>query len=106
MSENKESGESIALGCLLFVLCVPFGIALQGFVLKMLWGWFIVPLGAPSISWAHAWDLAIIVSMTAKTAMPPDKDKFILERGGIAIIVAVVSPLFALFAGYLASLLM
>ena len=39
---------------LLLVTCVPLSIALilyQGFVMSVIWGWFLVPLGLPSVSW-------------------------------------------------------
>jgi hypothetical protein len=33
------------------------------FSLQILWGWFVVPLGAPPIGYAHAWGLSILASL-------------------------------------------
>lgn len=45
-----------------FPLAIICG-AYAAFVLALLWGWFIVPLGVPAISMFHAWGLTVIVNM-------------------------------------------
>lgn len=45
-----------------FLLFMLVSLALEGTVLYYLWGWFVVPLGAPSISFWHALGLGLVVS--------------------------------------------
>lgn len=48
-----------------FVLFVGLAAAWEGFALSVLWGWFIVPLGAPKITVPLAIGLALVVGMLA-----------------------------------------
>jgi hypothetical protein len=45
----------------------------QGYVLSVLWGWFLVPLGAPSINIPTAIGIALVVSMLT-TEVRPEED--------------------------------
>lgn len=38
----------------------------RGFVIKMLWGWFLVPLGVPAISISVACGLLILVALATQ----------------------------------------
>lgn len=58
MSEKKPIG-----GSLLVLLAVAFNICSEAHVLRVLWGWFVVPLGAPVISGAHAYGIAVLLMM-------------------------------------------
>lgn len=40
------------------------------FTISTLWGWFIVPLGAPVIGWAQAYGLALIAAFIAARNLP------------------------------------
>lgn len=45
------------------MLVVTPGLILWSFTLKNLWGWFVVPLGAPAINAWHAYGLMLIGSV-------------------------------------------
>lgn len=49
----------IAIGAVLVIL---LNLMLTMFTISTLWGWFIVPLGAPMIGWAQAYGLALIAA--------------------------------------------
>lgn len=56
MSKN-ETDETTALesvgGCVVLLLATPFSMVWSGWVLSVLWGWFVVPLGLPPLAlWA------------------------------------------------------
>jgi hypothetical protein len=51
----------LKLAIVLFTLSA--GTVLWAVVLTVLWGWFVVPLGVPSINAAEAFGLAIVVGM-------------------------------------------
>ena len=51
-------------GCLAALLLLPISVALNGWVLAMLWGWFIVPaLGAPSLGVVPAIGISTVAHM-------------------------------------------
>ena len=55
----------------LFFAAIPVAIW-RAFVLSVLWGWFLVPMGAPAIGVALAYGLLLVVEV-AKPARPdPD----------------------------------
>lgn len=48
--------------------------AWTAFVVYKLYGWFVVPLGAPVINWWHAWGLMLILNvLTLKPTDVPSK---------------------------------
>ena len=49
---------------------VPFAVALNGYVFASLWGWFLVPLGLPTMTWAHA--AGIFCMITLVRPIKPD----------------------------------
>lgn len=53
----------ILLGVCLFVIIPALSIFWGGYVGSVLWGWFVVPLGAPPIGTLHSAGLACIVSL-------------------------------------------
>ena len=50
---------------LIMLLVTVVNFVLFGFVFQDLWGWFMVPLGLPVISYAHAWGLALLYDINA-----------------------------------------
>ena len=48
------------LGILILLLIVPLTLY-RGWILLLLWGWFIIPLGAPGITMAHALGISLII---------------------------------------------
>jgi hypothetical protein len=74
---------------------------LQGFVLSVLWGWFVVPtFDAPVLSIPVAIGVSIIVKML--TAHRPSTEETIEEIVKRTAAHQIVVPLFALFAGWIA----
>ena len=43
------------------------GVVLQAVAVRAMWGWYLVPLGVPAISHAHAMGLLLIVSLAQLT---------------------------------------
>lgn len=55
---------------------VPLLFALRGWVLKTLWFWFLVPLGAPGILTAHVIGVSLVVTVfTYQPKSGNDEDK-------------------------------
>lgn len=79
---------------------MALGVIINGYVLSILWVWFLVPLGLPILSVAHAIGVAMVTSWLTYQYRPStqeDKDKA-LEGLAIALI---VRPLSALGIGYI-----
>lgn len=76
---------------------------LNGWVLSVLWGWFIVPtFGAPSISIVQAIGIALVVSfLTRKTDTKDDDTRSTKEKFAVASIAVFIAPAFALFFGWI-----
>lgn len=83
----------VGIGVALFILAI----LLRGFVLSVLWGWFVVPLGAPEIGVASALGLAITVGLFQiyRAREESEKEKRIT---GAALF---VSPLMSLLIGWI-----
>lgn len=81
-------------------------IVYRGWVLTMLWGWFLVPLGIPAISIATALGIVLIVSMFT----PNNETKSEKKTGDIsdqlaeAMGKAFATPTITLLIGLLVSL--
>lgn len=60
-----------------FGMMVP-GAILRAYVLAVLWRWFGVPLGLPSLGMAHAYGLATLLQF-ANINLPPVKDRDVAE---------------------------
>jgi hypothetical protein len=106
MSRNFLDGARIRramrdLAIVLFTLVV--GTILWAVALTVLWGWFVVPLGVPSINAAEAVGLSVVVAMFRKQA----DDEL---KGGIvahcthAFVTSVVTSLLLLGLGGFAHL--
>jgi hypothetical protein len=71
----------------------------EAFALKVLWGWFLVPLGLPAIGMAHAVGLALIATLLTHQApsnMTSD------ERQSQVIGWGLATPAVALIVGWIA----
>jgi hypothetical protein len=72
-----------------WVLLLPLGI-LRAFIIRDLWYWFIVPLGAPEISVLHAFGIGLFATLfvdqmlTIQMMRKDDKDALRLFLNGIA----------------------
>lgn len=65
--------EPPSLARLIGLLVAPVVIAIRGWALSLLWGWFMVPLGAPSLSVWHASGLVVLLWICLR--QPPDLQK-------------------------------
>lgn len=70
-TEEKSSIARSLLLTFVFLSTVPFNIILRAFTLKVLWGWFVQPLGLPVLGYAHATGLVTTVALFMLTwALP------------------------------------
>ena len=75
------------------------GIAFAAFVLSILWSWFIVPLGVPAISIAHAFGLQVLVAFfkvnrKVKDKKEPRKENYFgyfCELASICILISLTA---------------
>ncbi|OGL32324.1 hypothetical protein A3F64_03165 [Candidatus Saccharibacteria bacterium RIFCSPHIGHO2_12_FULL_42_8] len=77
---------------------------LNGWVLSILWGWFVVPtFDAPDISVVQAIGLALVVRFLTHSRSIEESDDSMSKEEKLqkAAIVAIASPLFALFFGWI-----
>ena len=76
----------------LFVIDTFWG----GFALAQLWSWFVVPLGVPTITFAHAAGLQLMLLMFM-ASRGVDKGKF---DASAALARSSLAPFFGLCLGY------
>lgn len=102
----KSNDEDSISALLLTVLLLPVTAVLYAFVLRELWTWFVVPLGAPAIGMAHAYGLALL----AKSGVwegPNSKKDDRENQGPLALLIgSVLFPLVAWGFGAIAHALM
>lgn len=61
-ASGAEKLSAVALVLVLSILVIATGMLVSGYVMHVLWGWFVVPtFGLPGISIAQALGLALIV---------------------------------------------
>jgi len=90
------------------VLLLVFSAVSKGYVLSVLWGWFIVPIfGAPALGVVPAIGLAVMLAYLSYRAYGHQKDERswsdqFLERS----VMSVVHPSFALCFGWIVHLFM
>lgn len=99
------------LGCLvallILIVLVPVMAVMQGWVLTILWGWFVVPtFGLPQLSIAVAIGFSLIVSLFrgAQQSKTPD-ERSTEEKVGQALVL-FFGPLIVLFFGWIVHLFM
>ena len=61
----------LILSVVLFVLC--------GVAIMLMWNWFVVALGLPSIGLAHAMGIDLLISFIVTTRISMDADPFLLR---------------------------
>lgn len=83
--ERKELHQKRDLGCCATVLLLPVGALWKAWVFLHLWLWFLVPLGVPTITYAHSLGLGLLVSMLRMRGTYADQDealaKWVKEPG-------------------------
>lgn len=56
---QEGAGTALVIG---FLVSIPLGLY-KGWVIHLLWRWFVVPLGVDPIGVAHAWGLSLLVGL-------------------------------------------
>lgn len=96
------------LGCWMgvaWLALIVVSVPLRGWILSVLWSWFVVPLGAAGIDMWHAAGFAAIVTLlTHRSESEESEDTS--KLWGRLIAAAVVLPLLMLAFGWLFHLLM
>lgn len=93
-----------ALSVIGLILCIVTALFLyciyNAWVLTILWGWFIVPLGVKSLSIAHAYGFTLVTGLIlSNRGIKENKGK---DDWVSSIITWLLLPLVALFFGWIA----
>lgn len=78
-------------------------VVVRGWVLSMLWGWFIAPLGVPEITIASAIGISLVVALlTNKTDNSgPTEKRSVQQHIEVVVTHAFLAPLMTLLFGWL-----
>jgi len=80
-------------GLIAAIICIPW----EGFVIAKLWLWFMVPLGAPGISWAAGAGLSLL----AATLLLGKAFRKIADEGMGYAVSCLTAPAMSLLFGWL-----
>lgn len=107
---NSDKGSLLVCSFVFLVLLVvtPLVAILQGWVLTVLWSWFVVPtFDLPELSIAVAIGLSLIVGMFRGYNTTTTKDENEETSTKVAkVVVLFFGPLFVLFMGWIVHLFM
>ena len=95
------AGSIVVFGVLFTVFfATALGVIVNGYVLSILWSWFIIPFGLPQLSIAHAIGVGMVMSfLTYQHQTSTEADK---EKAGInLVVVLIIRPLAILGVGYI-----
>ena len=96
--DNKDKGLTCLGATAAVLIALVASIAINGFVLERLWEWFVVPLGAPPITFVHALGIAILFGAFGLTKAPNvDKEKASWGKATTSIL----TPLMLLGLGWI-----
>ena len=104
---------SAGLGCILIIIGIPLVLVvvsiLNGYVLSILWGWFIVPtFEAPELSVVAAIGISLVVSYLThqENEYKKEKDGLSAEKVVSAIATVTAKPLVVLLFGWILNFFM
>lgn len=101
--EGKPAEHKVGLpGCLFIVALVPVAGLTHAVVASVLWRWFVVPLGAPTIGVAHVYGLLCIVWLLRAPRTSNPSEPATWERLWPLVFTALSTPLVELGCGWLA----
>lgn len=106
MRDNNGCGVTLLALLAIPVVLVVSSIA-NGFVLSVLWGWFVIPLfEVPSLTIAQAVGFSMVVSFLTYQYNDSDKkeEKSLTERIVYLILLAIMRPALVLVTGYIVHL--
>jgi hypothetical protein len=78
------------------IALVALAVIWRGFVLSVMWGWFLVPIGLPNIGLALAIGISATVAMMTHQATQSSEK----SDGGKAVAMLFVAPLLMLGVGW------
>jgi hypothetical protein len=82
------------------LLLLVLGALWRGYVLCLLWAWFMVPtFKAPELSIPAAIGVALVVSYLCRDGKPSEKDKTFAQQLATGAVTVALSPLIALGIG-------
>lgn len=97
-----KKDDDTAISCGLLLITLPFSTIWSGYVLSLLWQWFITAtFEIPSLSMPAAIGLALVVRYLTYQTQPTDKSKTNTERTAEWIFTAAFWPAFALVFGFI-----
>lgn len=104
-TSSEESKQEVKDGCILSLISIaisPAAIVWKGYVLTILWAWFIVPIfGLAAITIPQAIGLALIILFVTPTpSSSKSKDEF-STRVALAIFLPFMLPAFVLLIGWI-----
>ena len=99
------------LGCVGAIIVWIAAVILRGWVLTVMWGWFMVPVfNAPSISIAAGLGISMIVSFLTSEHKPATKSETPKSEAWLRLaeqlVFAILYPLLTLAVGYIVQLFM
>jgi hypothetical protein len=89
------------IAVLFFAVYMVVASILRGWVLSILWAWFVVPFGCPHIDIAHAIGISMVVSFLTYQHIESDSDKSGLEQTIALCVSGLLQSLFALGLGWI-----
>lgn len=97
-----ETVGKILLGAVMLFVAV----LVSAYVLSSLWLLFIVPLGLPAISVAHAYGISLLISLFRFNPFKKNQEQMTFESFSVAILLTLFISLMALGMGNFAALFM
>lgn len=82
---------------LVAILALPVVAVVNGWALSVLWGWYVTPLGVLPITKAHAYGLAILISVFKPSNPKRDQSAEDFLTGILALL---LTPALAVFIGW------
>lgn len=84
---------------------IVVGSIMNGWVLSVMWGWFVVPLfELPPLTIPYAIGISMVVGMLAKNSVSTKNEKKETSELVGEIIGVILAPLFVLFMGWIVKL--
>jgi len=102
-----KKNDMTVLGCLgimaLFVIVIPASIIMNGWVLSIMWKWFVVPLfHLPELTIAYAVGISMVISLFKdKSSVTQNNEKSLSEKIISAFTYAFIVPLLSLGFGWI-----
>ena len=70
--EDAEQLLKLVSGCLMAIVILAASTLFKGWIVQVLWGWFIAPLGLMELTLWHAIGISLIASVLTHKAFTPE----------------------------------